>query len=61
MDLSSLSALPEGVAEALHCMSALAWTDAREDPEGSLHQRLLGAIASLRVLGVSEVARLRAR
>lgn len=53
---------PGGEADALDRLplSALAWTDAREDPEGSLHQRLLGAIASLRVLGVSEVARLRA-
>jgi protein ImuB len=53
---------PGGEADALGPLplSALTWTDAREDPEGRLHERLAGAVASLRVLGVADVARLRA-
>ena len=58
----TLVVAPGGEAAALAPLplAALTWTDPRDDPEGALRQRLQGALASLRVLGVGDVARLRA-
>lgn len=48
----------EARAQARLPLSALAWTDQRQDPERVQHERIRGALASLRVLGVNEVGRL---
>lgn len=48
---------PGGSRAALAALpiEALAWTDLREDPEGRLRERLYGACAALRSLGVTTV------
>jgi nucleotidyltransferase/DNA polymerase involved in DNA repair len=49
-EIASLSRLP---------VEALLWTDALEDPEGIQRERMHAIHASLRVLGIHDVARLR--
>lgn len=39
-------------------LSALRWTDLRDDPEGRLKERLTEALASLKLLGIEEIGRL---
>lgn len=53
---------PGGEARALSRLplTALTWTDARQDPDGVQAERLRGALSSLRVLGVHDVERLAA-
>ncbi len=48
----------EARAQARLPLSTLAWTDLRQDPDRVHKERIRGALASLRVLGINDVGRL---